>query len=250
MVNCQGIELSANRRNAIAELRAPINTKEVRTVMGLLNYFRKFIHNFAEVSKPLTELCSDQVPFEWDQTRNDAFLALRDAAANSPMLLHCNYDKKIYLRVDASTKGVGGMLFQLDEDENECPVVFVSKAFNGTEQNWSTIEQEAFAIVFAVKQLEHHLKGHQFTILTDHKNLVHMYKSQTPKLVRWKLVLLEFDFIVEHIPGKENVIADTLSSIFTMQRQEETSELMDEDENAEGHWEQISAVHNTFVSHC
>jgi hypothetical protein len=98
-----------------------------------------------------------------------------------------------------------------DEEVGEKPVAFTSKAFNATERKWSTYEQEAYAIFHAVTKLQHYLKGRRFEVETDHKNLTYMALSETPKVVRWRLRLLEFDFSVRHIAGTENVVADALS---------------------------------------
>ena len=88
---------------------------------------------------------------------------------------------------------------------------YLSQAFSGAAANWSTIEQEAYAVFWAILALEHVLRGHQFQVQTDHRNLVYIYKSQVPKLLRWKLRMQEFDFTIQHVPGKDNVIADYLS---------------------------------------
>ena len=93
---------------------------------------------------------------------------------------------------------------------------FVSKAFNDQERKWSTIEQEAFAIFYGVKQLNHFLLGQKFTVETDHKNLIYFYKSTTPKVVRWRLTLMEYDFDVVHILGKDNTLADALSRVLVV----------------------------------
>jgi hypothetical protein len=100
------------------------------------------------------------------------------------------------------------------QPSGEVPIGFFSKKFTETAQRWSTIEKECFALFAAVIFFQSYLLGRLFFIRTDHKNLVHMHSSAVPKVIRWRLRLLEFNFIVLHIPGVDNVVADTLSRVF------------------------------------
>lgn len=104
------------------------------------------------------------------------------------------------------------MLFQVIEGR-EVPVAFWSKAFTATERRWSTYEQKTFALVASVVHWESLLLGHQFSVEIDHKNMLWMYKSDTPKVVRWRLRLAPFDFDINHIPGNTNLVADALSRL-------------------------------------
>lgn len=244
IVNGDGIALSDRRREALRQIRAPTSTAELRSFLGLANYFRQFVPNYAVVSKPLTALCSPKVAFRWAEEQETAFQTLKKAACNCQLLSHLDYDRPIILRTDASTLGVGGVLFQMGEEGRERPIAFVSKAFNETEQRWSTIEQEAFAIFYCIRQLEHYLRGHKFEVQTDHRNLTYMNKSQVPKVVRWRLALMEYDFVVRHIPGRENTVADALSRVLCV------AEAGGEPETAvQDRQHDIRMVHNSVVGH-
>ena len=116
------------------------------------------------------------------------------------------------MRSDACDIGAGAMLFQVIEGR-EVPVAFWSKAFTATERRWSTYEQETFALVASVLHWESVLLGHKFSVEVDHKNMLWMYKSDTPKVVRWRLRLAPFDFDINHIPGNTNLVADALSRL-------------------------------------
>ena len=149
-----------------------------------------------------------------------------------------------------------------EDDCGERPVAFTSKAFNATERKWSTYEQEAYAIFHAVTKLQHYLKGRRFEVETDHKNLTYMALSETPKVVRWRLRLLEYDFTVRHIAGTENVVADALSRcLLTRELQlhrdgvsamlgESVSEVDGgDDELDNSHSAIMKMFHNTFEGH-
>lgn len=130
------------------------------------------------------------------------------------MLRHLDPTLVPIVRPDASMRGIGAVLLQKTDDGVELIVAFASQPFNSTQRNWSTIEQEGYAIVFACKSFRHFLIGRHFVVECDHRNLMFIARSQTPKVVRWRLLLREFDYEIRHIPGKDNTIADALSRVW------------------------------------
>jgi hypothetical protein len=256
IVNGDGIALSSARKQGLLQVAAPRSTAQLRSFMGMANYFRSFIPNFALISKPLHVLCSNKVKFVWSDTEQAAFVALKDAIAEAPLLHHLDYSKPIILRTDASTAGVGGMLLQKVAGM-ERPVSFVSKAFTPAESKWSTIEQEAFAIYYCVTSLQHFLLGHPFVVETDHKNLLYLERATAPKIVRWRLRLQEFNFQLVHIAGKSNVVADALSRCFSVAGAPacdsalpaEVPTVLAAPVGAVSHLDDISAVHNALLGH-
>jgi hypothetical protein len=212
IVSQEGIAMSTERRMAIQNMSPPETTKQLRSFMGFANYFRHHVQNFSIVAKPLTQLCSSKVPFRWGPSQQAAFVDLRRACSQSPLLSFLDYNKPIYLRTDASDTGAGGYLFQIHNGVH-IPVAFASVAFNDVQCRWSTYEQEAFAVYFSITKFEHHLKGAHFTVETDHRNLKFISSSTTPKVVRWRMVLAEYDFDIQHLPGDDNLVADALSRV-------------------------------------
>jgi hypothetical protein len=148
-----------------------------------------------------------------------------------------DYSQPIHVRTDASTFGVGGYLFQFDSTGDERPVAYVSRAFSDRESRWSTIEQEAFAIVFTISKLQHYLLGQQFILETDHANLQWLSKATAAKLVRWRLFLQQFDFSIRHIAGSANVLSDAFSRCFAVSITPAAVQ------------DNISKVHNIVVGH-
>ncbi|MFO0003049.1 MAG: Ty3/Gypsy family RNase HI domain-containing protein, partial [bacterium] len=138
------------------------------------------------------------------------FQDIKTAIAEAPMLHHIDYQYPIVVRTDASKLGVGGVLLQ-PVDGAERVVAFASKKFSDESTRWSTIDQEAYAIYFALQHWEGYLRGQQFVVQTDHKNLMYVMKSDTGRVARWRLFLQEFDFVIQHLEGKRNVVADALS---------------------------------------
>lgn len=209
LVSANGYRMSPDRVQAILSMHRPANRKEMRSYLGLINYFSSFIPNMAEMCRPLYAMITSTA-FHWSEIEIAAFDQLKQVLADVPTLEFINYDKDIVLRTDASDRAVGGVLFQ--EYENKIHIIqYVSRSFSGAELNWSTIEKEAFALYHCILKLAHYLSGHQFILQTDHRNLVYLHKAEVPKLVRWRLRLQEFTFVVQHIPGRTNIVADSLS---------------------------------------
>ena len=210
-LNDGGVTLTKEKKQGLLDVAPPKNVATLRSFNGLANYFRPFIQHFATMMKPLTAATSLR-KWEWTESMAAAFTAVKKAVADLKMLHFIDDKLPLILRTDASMAGLGGILFQRTGiGQEEIPVAFVSKAFNSTEQNWSTIEQEGYGIFYCIMKLQHYLKGRTFIVETDHRNLVYMASSSTPKVIRWKLRLLEYDFVVRHIAGVENVVADALS---------------------------------------
>lgn len=217
MVDANGKSLSPGRKEGIQRLQPPRNVSQLRTFLGLTNYFHDFIDHYAELAKPLTSICSvsktGKSNFTWGEEQQRAFEVLKQKVLEAPSLAFPRHDRPLVLRTDASLCGVGGMLCQIDDDGAEKAIAFVSKAFNETEQKWSTYEQECFGMVYSVLKLRRYLFGRRFTIETDHRNLQWLDKAESPKVIRWRLSLAQYDFDVVHIPGITNVVADALSRL-------------------------------------
>ena len=196
VVNGDGIRMSTRRKEALTRIVQPTSTATVRSFFGFANYFRAFVQNFALVTKPLTRLCSPKVKFKWTDDCQEAFLKIKKAIMESAMLYHIRYDMPVILRTDASTLGLGAMLLNLDTNGNVRPIWYLSRAFTPAESRWSTLEQEAFAIFYAITSLSHFLLGHDFVVETDHRNLMYIYKAKSPKVERWKLRLQEYAFTI------------------------------------------------------
>lgn len=241
IVNEKGITLADSRRAALRDMHTPVNTSQLRSFMGCANYFRRFIPNYAVLAKPLTKLCSDKVPFTWGPEQEISFNALKDAAVNSDILYFPQSNMILIVRTDASILGVGGMLLHIDNSGKELPIAYAGKAFNTTEQKWSTYEQEAFGVFYCISQFAHFLKAEKFLVQTDHRNLSFIAKSQTPKVVRWRLALQDYNFTVDHYPGKLNVVADAISRLHP---ESGSALILHHDQRSA-----FEAVHNSVVGH-
>ncbi len=234
-VSKEGTSISSWRKDALRNITPPTDPSTLRSFCGLVNYHRDHIRNFAAIMAPLYELCGKN-QFVWGDRQQEAFDQIKSEVIHAPILQHMDYSQMAVIKTDASTKGCGAVLLQQDPVTMvEKPVAFVSRKFNETEARWATIEQEAYGIFFAVTKFDPFLRGHTFEIQTDHKNLVHMARSETPKVVRWSLRLQEYVFTLHHIAGVDNSTADVLSRCLKI--------------ISDQHVDVIAAVHGPLVGH-
>lgn len=162
------------------------------------------------IAIPLNQLTKKNAVFTWNKEHENAFNEIKNILCNPTILAYPDYNKSFTLTVDASKQGCGAVLSQ-----NGNPIAFASKSFTKAESNKATIEQELIAICWSIKHFKHYLYGTEFLVQSDHKPLVYLYrlKETNAKLTRLRLELAEYNFTIEHIKGKENVVADALSRI-------------------------------------
>jgi hypothetical protein len=227
----------------------------------LINYFREHIPNIAEHEKPLRDLMDTtkkNCTLTWNKRAEEQFYITRDMVSRCPKLFFVNGQATIVVMTDASDYGVGAYIYQII-DGKEFPIVFFSRALHGAELNWATIEKEAYAIFLTLSKFNHLLRDNKFLLRTDHKNLTYINQGSSQKIKRWGIALQEFDFDIEHVPGKDNFVADAFSRLClnnaapSAPEVEHVSAITDltvfpfriPDE----FYQKISAVHNSEVGH-
>lgn len=192
----------------------PVNAKETKRFVAFANFYRKFIKDFSVIAAPLHNVAQSNVKFLWSDECENSFNELKRALSNPPILIYPNFDEEFILITDASDLGCGAKLAQI-RDGVEMPISFASKAFKKGELNRPPIEKEMMAIYFGITHFRSYLYGRKFLVKTDHKPLVHLFSMKNPasKILRMRLELCEYDFVIEYIPGKDNVEADALSRV-------------------------------------
>ena len=200
----------------IKEAPRPTTKKQVRSFLGLVGFYRRFISNFATIAVPLTDLTKKGASnnIKWEKTHERAFTTLKDRLTKSPILRLPDFEKDFMVQTDASDVGIGVVLLQEFED-GIFPIAYASKKLLPREKNYSVIERECLGIVYAVKKFQSYLYGKPFVIQTDHKPLVYIHKCkiESARIMRWALFLQNYKFRVEAIKGQDNVGADYLSRL-------------------------------------
>jgi hypothetical protein len=217
IVKADGIEVDPQRIESLAELEAPKSMKGLQSVLGVWNYIRVFIPNFSTRALPLTNMIGGKAKakaFLWTDECQKAFDDLKEATLNTKLLFNIDYTKPIYIRCDSSQFGAGAVLFQYNEQGQECPISYASRKYTMAERNYCTFQQEAAAVVWSLEKFANFHQGHHVTVQSDHKNLSWIKRSAMPQLTRWRLRLQDFDFSLEYYEGVRNVVADGLSRRF------------------------------------
>ena len=185
-----GLRPAADNTEKIKNYPTPRNVKETRTFLGICTYYRKFCENFAKLAKPLFNLTAKSTKFEWGESQNTAFQTLKQILTSEPLLIFPDFTKPFYLQTDASNFAIGAVLSQMTQHGDQ-PIAYASRVLTKTEQNFSTVEKEACALIFAVRHFKDFLWGRKFFCIVDHAPLkfLQAHKEVGSRLMRWSLFL-------------------------------------------------------------
>lgn len=202
---------------AILDVTPPTNRTELRRYLAMVGYYRGFCNNFSAVAAPLTDLLSPKVDFIWTSTCQSAFDQTKMLLVNAPVLAAPCFKRPFKVAVDACDSGVGAVLLQDGVDGVEHPVSFFSRKLDRHQRWYSTIEKEALALVTAFEHFEVYVGGSSVPVVvyTDHNPLVFLdrMRNKNRRLMNWSLRLQQFNMVITHIRGRDNVIANALSRL-------------------------------------
>ncbi|KAG8374924.1 hypothetical protein BUALT_Bualt10G0046200 [Buddleja alternifolia] len=201
-------EMDGKKVLAVAEWTAPSKVADLRSFLGLANYYRRFIKGYSKIVNPLTDLLKKDQKWEWTVKCQSAFDLLKQAVSSEPVLKMPEFDKPFEVQTDASDRAIGGVLVQ-----DKHPIAFESRRLKDAKMRYSTHEKEMTGVIHCLDAWKHYLLGTKFTVVTD--NVANTYlktqKKLTPKQALWQEFLGEYDFDWVHKPGKHNDVADALS---------------------------------------
>lgn len=208
-----GISTNAGLVKAIREWPQPQSLKDVQQFLGLTNFYRQYVNNFASIALPLYDLTTTSSAFAWNSSQQSAFDALKKAVTSAPVLRIFNSAFRTAVETDASGFAVGAVLFQTDHNGVSRPVAFTSRKLNSAERNYPVHEQELLAVVHALRTWRYYLDGSHFIVYTDHATLKHFptQPNLTRRQARWMELLQEYNFDFRYKPGKDNIVPDALS---------------------------------------
>ena len=227
IVGRKGIKPDEDRVAAIKNIPVPTKVRDIKSFIGSMNYYRKFIKDFASIAQPLTKLLKKGIKFEWTQECQVSFDQLKNALMSPPILSHFRKEGQLILYTDASEKGFGAILCQM-QDDVERVLYYASKATKPYEEIQAATQLELAAVKWAITEKFHqYLLGRHFILRTDHCALCWLISSEDPggKLRRWSWLLMPYNFTIQYKSGKEHGNVDILSRNSLRERMEQDNEL-------------------------
>jgi len=213
IISERGITMDPAKIQTIQNFQPPQNKKQVQAFLGFINFYRKYIRDLSKNTEVLSALIRKGVPWKWDIPQQQAFEEIKTQFLEDIIIQYPDFSRKFYISTDASTTHIGAELFQKTNEGQHQTLSFISRTLNSAERNYGTTELELLAIVFACKKFRNYILGHETHLLTDHQALTFLNRCQllNARLTRWTIKLQEYHLTIEHIPGKENIGADTLT---------------------------------------
>ena len=198
----------------------PENVQQLRSFLGLVNYYRSFLPNLSTVLGPLNELLQGDKAWIWIPQCDKAFLGVKEMMTSEQVLCHYDPNRPVKLACDASPYGLGGVLSHIMDDGTERPIAFASRSLTKAEKGYSQIDKEALALYWGVLKFHTYLYGRRFTLVTDHKPLVSILNPHTgipamtaARLQRYALYLAGHTYDIEYRNTKQHCNADGLSRL-------------------------------------
>ncbi|UYV74425.1 K02A2.6-like, partial [Cordylochernes scorpioides] len=217
LVTEEGIRPLDHKVQAIQKAKTPTNISELRSFLGLVNFYGKFIPNLPELLKPLHELLHKKRPWVWTKECGEAIDKCKNSITSERVLVPYDATLPLCLATDASQIGVGAVLSHIIEGQ-ERPIMFASRTLSVAERNYSQIEKEALAIIYGVTKFHQFIYGRKFILITDHKPLVTILGSRsgiptlsTSRLQRWALILSAYTYDIKFRRTQDHGNADLLS---------------------------------------
>ena len=215
IISKEGLKPNPAKVDAINSLVPPRNVKEIRIFMGMINYYRSFIRDCAELSLPLNDLLVKGRTYLWTEKHQECFEELKRRLADNCLRNHFDTSKECFLYTDCSDYACGAVLSQLDDQGNDVVIAYYSQSVSGAERRYSVYQKEALAILKAFRHFHQYLQGRHFTVFTDHYSLASIlsWKDPPPRIIRWLEYFAEYDFTAKYKPGSTHCNADALSRL-------------------------------------
>jgi transposase InsO family protein len=217
VISEEGISVDPTKITPILNFKTPKTVRDVRSLIGMSSWYRRFIPNFSSIIAPISDLISNgKKAIKWTPQAEEAFNNLKSALISEPVLVAPDFDREFTVQTDASDVGIGGVLTQVDAEGHEHVVSYYSKKLTKAERKYTVTERECLAVLRSIAHFRAYIELRHFNVITDHHSLTWLknLKDPTGRLSRWALQLQHHDYTIKHRPGKQMVVPDALSRAF------------------------------------
>ena len=223
IVDAHGTHADPAYVDALMKMPSPTNRKELLSLLGKITWLKSYLETqvgekistncFSALMSTMTSLSSPKMHFQWTEEAQQQFEKVKKKLASSPVVAFPDFTRPFMVVTDASDVACGAVLIQCNDNGGQSIVASCSHKFSSTERRWSTIEREAFGVVFACRKFNYFIEARHFTIRCDHKSLIYIDEKtyKNAKIKRWQEELSKYDFSIIHIKGEDNGVADWLS---------------------------------------
>jgi hypothetical protein len=207
IIGAKGVQVHQEKIQAIIDWPTPKTLTELKSFLGICNYYRKFVKGFSQLCAPLTDL-TRKGAFEWSDEAQSTFDKMKKVMSTCPVLSLPDFSQPFILECDASGEGVGAVLMQ-----NRHPIAYESRKLRGPELLYTIYDKEMLAIMHALAKFRQYLVGAKFVVRTDHNSLKYFLaqKDLNERQQKWVSKIQAYNFDIEYVKGKNNVVADALS---------------------------------------
>ena len=211
-ISVAGLEVDQAKVAIIKTLLPPTTVKGIRSFLGHARFYRRFIKDFSKIYRPLCRLFKKDAMFDFDESCKTTFEEIKSRLVTTPIMVTPDWNKEFKIVCDASDYAMGEILGQSTEKILKA-IYYGRKTFNEAQENYSTIENVMLAMVFACEKFRPYILGSHVIVHTDHVAIKYLMakKDAKPRLIRWVLLLQEFDLEIKDKNGSDNVIVDHLS---------------------------------------
>ena len=227
-ISATRLEVDQSKISIIKTLAPPTTVQGIRSFLGHAGFYRRFIKDFSKIARPLCRLLKKDTKFNFDDSCKAAFEEIKIRLVQAPIMAAPDWDQEFKVMCDASDFAMGAVLGQRKEKIFRA-IYYASRTFNEAQENYSTTEKEMLAIVFACEKFRPYFLGSHVIVHTDHAAIKYLMskKEAKPRLIRWVLLLQEFDLEIKDKKGCDNVIADHLSRVEQNETEKEEAELIE-----------------------
>jgi hypothetical protein len=220
VLSANGVQPVQGKVEALLKAPRPRNVHELKSLLGAINYYGKFLPDLATTLHPLYQLSHHDARWVWSPECEEAFNKIKQMLVGAEVLIHFDAKKPLVLGVDASPYGLGAVLSHRLADGSERPIAYASRTLSAAERNYAQIEKEGLAIIFGVKKFHMYLYGTRFSLVTDHQPLTRIFGPKTgipplaaARMQRWALILAGYTYDIEYRSSENNANADLLSRL-------------------------------------